>query len=154
MKKFELNEDDINNLIDKHIGYAPENHIYVQSYEKIRANLNSYLELINSMLETKYNKPREAGKRRQQVTGWNVSAFKKDKTYTAFEKWYKSSVDLFNTGKKPTLAQISRDTKLHINTVRNFLQLHQDKLNMDKGTSISISVMDILSKVFKSESMV
>ena len=154
MKKFELTEDDINQIIDNRISYKPEDIDYVRVHEGIRANLNSYLELINSMLDTKYNKPREAGKSKQQVTAWNATTFKQDKTYTALETWYKTTGDLLSTDKKVSLSLIARDTKLHINTVRRFLELHQDKLNMDKNISISVSVMDILSRVFKGENMI
>ena len=153
MKKFELTEDDINKLLDERVAFNPDNLDYVRIHNEIRKNLVRELDLFNTMLDRKYNIPRMPGKSKQQVTAWNATIFKQDKTYTALEKWYKTSGDLLATDKKTSLSQITRDTKLHINTVRKFLELHQDKLSMPK-ISISECVMDILSRVFNGENMV
>lgn len=153
MKKFELTEDDINKLLDERVAFNPDNLDYVRIHNEIRKNLVRELDLINTMLDRKYNIPRMPGKSKQQVTAWNATTFKQDKTYTALETWYKTTGDLLATDKKTSLSQIARDTKLHINTIRRFLELHQDKLNMPKS-SISECVMDILSRVFNGENMV
>ena len=143
MKIFEITENDIDILMNSRISLLPEN---TDFWEKNRQELKSQLLHINQILDDKYNKPREKGKSRQHTNAYFLNKDRKQKTFETIQAWYKN-VGGYPGNERLTLVKIAEESKLHVLTIRNFLETYNAKLKLGHS-SIAKNVIDILDKTF------
>lgn len=144
MKKIELTNDDIERFIADRVANNPARADELNQYRHISS---LYLAYINNVLSFKYETEKKRKATNKQMNSAHATNEKRRyKTYTTIKAYCESHK--YNDAL--TVFDIARGTKLHINTVRNFINKHKESYNNNN----MVSVMELLRLVFSSSNEV
>jgi hypothetical protein len=117
-------------------------------------NLSQWIKFVNSILEHKYNKPLERGKRQQKQNAYQLNNNRRMNTLNRLLKWYrKSGLELEEIKEKITITKIAMGIRLHPNTIRGVLLEYNDRYKLGYRPNIAKNVMYILEKIAEIESI-
>ena len=143
MKKIELTNDDIERFIADRVAKNPARADELNQYRHISS---LYLAYINNVIGFKYNQPNDQNTSKQRNSAHATNEKRRYRTYTTIKAYCESHK--YNDAL--TVFDIAHGTKLHINTVRNFINKHKESYNNNH----TVSVMELLRLVFSNSNEV